>query len=555
MDQRRTGFDPNQKRAGNGTWEKQSGARPPTGTLAPSTTEQWPADAWPTDPDLLPAGLPPAEPAAASHDCSLCGRTTTATGEYCGQCQVVMDAAYSEAALAEEEQQMRAAWDRAKQLDSETESPTDYVVRTTPDDASPKLCALCDRPHHAKGLCQHHYDEQRYGTTGITLGSPTPWGPADHVEEIAPGISSIITAGHGGYKLTAERNKMIPAPLRTRSGWYEEDCEWAAVGAIFPEELTRDRPGMTPERMLQTSEESLREWNPDGWEKWKGVTLRPGESRTRDAKQWEASHADQYVDGGGGSPALTDPDMVKVSARRASDQVDAEFLVPKEEYARRFDERPGEYGHNNRFVIDPARHRRLPPAPAEDKLTNTAIAAEDVQRLRTGRTDVAQRRIDADLAQRWRCTDGRVRTMEEILTSDGVHRKTVHVNDAGRSEYVVSQADGSTMRISSALFSALQMVPDSRSESQKLGQQMQRLNVRRDRLSPRDGVKRTAIDAELDRLNSLRKEAAEREKQADIDSNGTYEERSRRRRADQLERELRATITPSPDAEQDAGTL
>jgi len=37
----------------------------------------------------------------------------------------------------------------------------------------------------------------------------------------------VTTAGHGGIKLDAARNRKVPGPVRSRDGWYEEDCDWA----------------------------------------------------------------------------------------------------------------------------------------------------------------------------------------------------------------------------------------------------------------------------------------------------------------------------------------
>jgi hypothetical protein len=58
----------------------------------------------------------------------------------------------------------------------------------------------------------------------------TPWGKSQSFEQVTNGVIFVTTASHGGYKLSAERNKEIPMPYRTSDGWYEEDCEAALVG-------------------------------------------------------------------------------------------------------------------------------------------------------------------------------------------------------------------------------------------------------------------------------------------------------------------------------------
>lgn len=61
--------------------------------------------------------------------------------------------------------------------------------------------------------------------------------------EIAPGIISVSTAGHGGIWLSPERRADMPAQYRsvpTFAGgdWYEEDCDWSLVALSFPEHFT-----------------------------------------------------------------------------------------------------------------------------------------------------------------------------------------------------------------------------------------------------------------------------------------------------------------------------
>jgi hypothetical protein len=73
----------------------------------------------------------------------------------------------------------------------------------------------------------------------------TPWGVADHIEEIAPGIVSYSTPSHGGYWLSPERIAEMPKPLREFQPWagpgyYEEDCDWSIVCLAFPQYFPDD---------------------------------------------------------------------------------------------------------------------------------------------------------------------------------------------------------------------------------------------------------------------------------------------------------------------------
>lgn len=552
MSSRSTGFDPNQKRASDGTWEKQRGTRPPRGTLPPppagTGADAWPDDAWPDDDSaqvLSPAST------ATPRSCLLCDNIVT-DGNACPSCQETLEQLHAKYPPEDELAALQAAHDREKLQSAEDSSRSfdEEYLRAEREHAEffeqQSECALCDQPHHAKGLCRTHYDEKRYGRTGVREGSRTPWGPAQSAEEIAPGISSVTCAGHGGYKLSPERNKMIPPSLRSSSGWYEEDTEWAKVGAIFPGELAAERPGTTPEALREYCESKIREWEPDGWEKWKGVQLQPGESRVADERAWSKAHAGDFIVVGA-TTAASDPTMMRVVARRPQDGAEGEFLIPKAEYTARED-LPGEFGRRGRFVVDPASHRRLP----EQERSRTApqhhlLGREELANLTQNSTQTARERFAADMSQRWRGHDGRVRTMADILTNEGVQHRTVYVSERGEAEYALVQHDGSSMRVSRATFDALEKIPDNRTEAQRLRQQMTRLDARRSklrvaRMSSDQRAQFDKLNAEYDRVHASWLEANDRESAEDLARNGSYEERARKQSERDAARERQARI-------------
>lgn len=67
----------------------------------------------------------------------------------------------------------------------------------------------------------------------------SPWGPIVEQEEIAPGIVSVTTGGHGGLVLSPERQAAMPVHLRIDGAGYEEDGEYNLVVLAFPEEQDR----------------------------------------------------------------------------------------------------------------------------------------------------------------------------------------------------------------------------------------------------------------------------------------------------------------------------
>lgn len=105
-----------------------------------------------------------------------------------------------------------------------------------PSTSSNKVSARCAIGPITPRVCAAHTTTRRSGTGERESAKDpgTPWGDAQTADEVAPGISSVTCAGHGGYKLSPERNKMIPPSLRNASGWYEEDNEWAKVGSDVP---------------------------------------------------------------------------------------------------------------------------------------------------------------------------------------------------------------------------------------------------------------------------------------------------------------------------------
>lgn len=196
----------------------------------------------------------------------------------------------------------------------------------------------------------------------------TPWGSADQRIEVAEGIVRFYTPSHGGYWLSKERVATMPGVLRraTRDlsrcdgGWYEEDCEWCFVALSFPQYFSADD--------LEAADKTMRDWHPDVWEVFRGVTLLPGQSAQKDEQAFLSKHSgDQIVIAAFGSWAEGVPDgLVGVMATLGGDRSESArrsatwWLVPEAEYnSRRF-----------AFVIDPARHQKITPLTGESARKN-----------------------------------------------------------------------------------------------------------------------------------------------------------------------------------------
>ena len=95
----------------------------------------------------------------------------------------------------------------------------------------------------------------------------TPWGMSDHADDIVPGIVFYSTPGHGGYRLSPEREaEMHPALRKTDPtycplGWYEEDCEAALVGLAFAQlDAFKDHKACAESIVKQVYPEKYKAW-------------------------------------------------------------------------------------------------------------------------------------------------------------------------------------------------------------------------------------------------------------------------------------------------------
>ncbi|MGO6884388.1 hypothetical protein ACC702_37215 [Rhizobium ruizarguesonis] len=175
----------------------------------------------------------------------------------------------------------------------------------------------------------------------VRMNCSTPWGPSQGATVYAEGIVSHTTAGHGGFKLSNERNDKIHPMLRCAGGWYEEDAAWAAVALAYPNLFTGYE--------RKCAHRTVRDSWPDAWEAIFGRLLAAGESHEKDRRAFEREHGSDWIVI---SALLSDhhAGMTEVIATiggvRVADAEERRYLVPSDEYE------VGRFG----FVIDTARH-------------------------------------------------------------------------------------------------------------------------------------------------------------------------------------------------------
>lgn len=122
------------------------------------------------------------------------------------------------------------AWRPDRQLNEMREDDFYGAVENAPDEAGFR--------RYVEDQAEHRRQADGLGRVSIRAGFPTPWDAAQTATQYGPGVVSVTTAGHGGFRLDPEQNALIPARWRANDGWYEEDCDWAKVAASFPDLFT-----------------------------------------------------------------------------------------------------------------------------------------------------------------------------------------------------------------------------------------------------------------------------------------------------------------------------
>jgi hypothetical protein len=189
---------------------------------------------------------------------------------------------------------------------------------------------------------EHQRERRMLGRVEEHSRAHTPWGASQGATVYAEGVTAHSTAGHGGFKLSAERNRKVHPMLRSADGWYEEDAAWAIVAITFLHLFTAFE--------RRCAERTIKDSWPDAWEAIFGTILQPGESHEKDRRAFEREHADHWVVVSA-TMSNHEPGFVEVVAtlggKRGPGTEERRFLVPSDEYSI------GRFG----FVIDEVHHQ------------------------------------------------------------------------------------------------------------------------------------------------------------------------------------------------------
>lgn len=99
----------------------------------------------------------------------------------------------------------------------------------------------------------------------------SPWGEIQTTSVVAPGITRVTTAAHGGLRVNEELLAAMPEYMRYHdNGWFEEDCEWAFVFAVFEGEIRKHGSARDVKRLDSGIHLEIlaREW-PEEYKQWR----------------------------------------------------------------------------------------------------------------------------------------------------------------------------------------------------------------------------------------------------------------------------------------------
>ena len=360
----------------------------------------------------------------------------------------------------------------------------------------------------------------------LSAGSRTPWGSAQQVEFPAQGVAVVHTEGHGGIKLSPERNKAIAPALRNASGWYEEDSESHIVAMYHPDAFGHRNDGNWNDTRA-SAEASVRDWYPDQYEKATGVKLRPEQSymlrqsqAAQDVEGFRAAHANDYVTNGG-DRHLDDIDGMNMRAitveRRATG--DERVLVAPQTFWRD----NGTDRTDTPIVVNPdrmvditdlekAKDDQLRPAP-RPKVHDLGI---DYSNL----TEKQSERARGELDKRYRYEDGQVATLADRMASKGVEGKSrSYFSGEKQATYYVELGDSRIQPVSKSTYDALGGVPETMSETDKARFEMHRAEqaaerngsqARREALTAARTSYRTLSDRDSERTQAVLDDYRER---------------------------------------------
>lgn len=357
------------------------------------------------------------------------------------------------------------------------------------------------------------FDEHRWGRIkGPAEGSYVPghgWGRVNHVYPHGAGIVFASCEGHGGFKLSKQRNQAIPAPLRNSDGWYEEDCEAYIVGAYHPIAFSHAETPTAAELddNRRTCEQGLRDWFPDQWTELTGEECTTDNSFTMRSRasdqarlEWQQAVAHEFVIDPSRLPDVAGLDgWNPVTVIRRSDNTSRTIMIPADHYTETV----------------PSRDKPLTPVDLDrcvdvtDIMDDTAPPADpdpvhDCPVNWNALTPRQQEQVSEQMATLYRDDDDRIVRFDTYLTEQGLCGKKQYVDArSGRADHYLVVGNRQMIQVPAATWKAVE-VPDMDSATNRADNEMKRARAGLERAYA--SASRDALDRAKQRLRDAQRE-------------------------------------------------
>lgn len=256
----------------------------------------------------------------------------------------------------------------------------------------------------------------------------------DTVTTVMPGVLFVSTPGHGFYRLSPERQAVIPPCLRR--SWYEEDCESSIISMYH---------GRTPEE-TEAGTARVADWFPDEYEKATGERLGIEDSYVRAQKVFKDLNAERFVTRSAVNSA-EHPGMVEVSLSCQCTGEQRRLLVPRDVYSA-----PHGFGRYTAAPwVEPDGHSfaDITPPPEPKRTAKVHRTVIDMSKVSPGRRGTVER----DLGKMFRFPDGTVASVKDMIETTGVIRKVSGAHQGSdRRSYWISLEGGFGVQCSKSLW-------------------------------------------------------------------------------------------------------
>lgn len=180
----------------------------------------------------------------------------------------------------------------------------------------------------------------------------SPWGRVQHFEVVAPFLTWVSTASHGGCKVSQAYNRYIPSLVRTSDGWYEEDCAWCIPYVFLARNIREHNSSEAQERMIREALPTLKAWY---WREYEVIfsdIIPEGECSMKDEYIWRTRNVNNWCKIAACAVDLGVKIWLTRGGKRGENEQEIELVMSRADYASLKDS-------NGRFALTDEQLRSL----------------------------------------------------------------------------------------------------------------------------------------------------------------------------------------------------